>query len=162
MPPMQPRLSSYPVDQRFRGRGKPTQAVRIEVLGQVALFEDLSRRNLTRIDQISRLKYAREGDVLVEQGDPGDEMMVVLDGRAAVKRGRRTIAECGPGRYFGEMALLDHEPRSASVVALEPMRLLVISGSDFRKVVAKVPRLAETLLATMSTRLREANAAADY
>ena len=158
---MQPRLTNYPVDPKFRDRGGPTQAVRIKALGKVALFKDLSRRNLARIDRISRVKYAITGDVLVEQGDPADDMIVVLDGRASVSRGRRTIDECGPGHCFGEMALLDSQPRSATVTALEPMRLLVIPGTEFRKLLPAAPRLAEALLATLSLRLREAHAVAD-
>ena len=158
---MQPKHGSYAIDPSARKRDAK-QSVRVEALGHVALFKDLSKRNLTRIDQIGYVKHLRAGDVLMTQGDPGNEMMVVIDGRAAVRRGKRKIGECGPGQCLGEMALLDKEPRSATVVALEPMRLVVIPGTDFRKLLAKMPRLTEGLLSAMSARLREANAAGDF
>ena len=158
----QPRLTSYPIDPSFSGRSGPSQAVRVEALGRVAMFRGLSKRNLVRIDQISRAKTAREGDVLMTQGQPGDEMMVVMDGRAKVRRGRRKIGEITAGQCFGEMALLENEPRSATITAIEPMRLVVIPGAGFRKLLMKVPALALAMLTTMSTRLREADATADY
>lgn len=159
---MQPRSTGYVVDERFRSRPRPNQQVRVQALERVALFGNLSKRNLTRIDGITYMKFAAKGDVLVKQGDPGDVMMVVLEGRASVSRGKRKVAEIAPGECFGEMALLDDQPRSATVVALEPMQMLAVPGPEFRKLVPKVPRLAEALLSTLSTRLREANAAADF
>jgi CRP/FNR family cyclic AMP-dependent transcriptional regulator len=159
---VQPRVTGYLIDDRFRDRPRPNQDRRIGALGGVALFKGLSRRNLTRIDRIAFLKFAQEGDVLLKQGDPGDVMMVVLDGCASVSRGKRKLGECTPGQCFGEMALLDNQPRSASVVALDSMRLVVVPGAEFRKLLPKVPHLAEALLSTLSTRLREANAAADF
>ncbi len=158
---MQPKLAGYAVDPSLRKRAL-NQSARIEALGGVAFFDGVSKRNLIRIDQIAKVRNAREGDVLMTEGEPGDEMMVIIDGRAAVRRGEHELGMCSPGQCVGEMALLDHEPRSATVVALEPMRLLVISGSAFRRLLPKVPRLTETLLSTLSTRLREANAAAEY
>lgn len=158
---MQPRISGYPIDASLRSWPRPNQSVRIAGLGSVALFKNLSKRSLTRIDQISLVKTAREGDILMTQGDPGDVMMVVLDGRASVSRGQRKLAECTPGESFGEMALLDRQPRSATVVALEPMRMVVIPGAAFRKLLPKMPSLTEALLSALSTRLREANAALD-
>jgi CRP/FNR family transcriptional regulator, cyclic AMP receptor protein len=158
---MQPRLTGYPIDQRFSGRPKPTQDARIQALARVALFRDLSRRNLARINRVSKVVYAHAGDVLMEQGGKGTEMIVVLEGRASVQRGTRTIAECGAGDCLGEMSLLDNEPRSATVTALEPMRLLTISSGDFKKLLPSAPRLAEALLATMSRRLRDAHEIAE-
>jgi CRP-like cAMP-binding protein len=158
---MLPKVTGYPLDPAVRSRRRPSQASRIEALRRVPLFAGLSTRNLARIDGISRVAFASTGRVIIEEGAPGDELMVVLDGRASVRRGDRTIAECGPGQWFGEMALLDDQPRSATVVADEPMRLLTISRKDFRKLLTKAPRLAETLLASLSTRIRELQAAAE-
>ena len=83
------------------------------------------------------------------------------DGFEQVRKGTRKLTELAAGQVFGEMALLDNQTRSATVTALEPMRMLVIPGPAFRKLLAKVPGLTDALLATLSARLREADAAAD-
>ena len=157
---MQPRLTGYGVDPSIR-KQELNQAARLKALGRVGLFAGLSKRNLIRIDQLGQVKTARKGDVVVAQGDKGTDMMIVIDGSASVTRGRRKLGELSPGQVFGEMALLDEQPRSATVTALEPMRMLAISGPAFRKLLPKVPRLTEAVLSTLSTRLREANAAND-
>lgn len=158
---MQKRTSQYPIDPSVRKRAV-NQSKRIEALGRVPLFSSLSKRSLTRIDRITAVKNAREGDVLMREGDAGTEMMVVLDGRASASRGKRKLGECTTGQWFGEMALLDKQPRSATITALQDMKLLVIPGDEFRKMLVKVPGLAEALLSNLSDRLREANAAADF
>ena len=155
-----PRLTGYPVDSRFTKKAVP-QTVRLEALRQVGLFKGVSKRSLIRIDQLSEVRSALPGAVIVAQGDAGNDMMVVLEGRASVTRGTRKLNELSVGQVFGEMALLDNQPRSASVTALEPMRMLVIHGPEFRKLMSKVPGLTDALLATLCARLRDAHAAAD-
>ena len=155
-----PQMTGYPVDTRVTKRAVP-QTVRLDALRQVGLFKGVSKRSLLRIDQLSEVRSARPGDVLVTQGDPGNELMVVLEGRASVTRGTRKLNELSVGQVFGEMSLLDNQPRGATVTALEPMRMLVIHGPEFRKLMNKVPGLTDALLATLCERLREAHAAAD-
>ena len=155
-----PQMTGYPVDTRVTRRAVP-QTVRLDALRQVGLFKGVSKRSLLRIDQLSEVRSALRGDVLVTQGDPGNELMVVLEGRASVTRGTRKLNELSVGQVFGEMSLLDNQPRGATVTALEPMRMLVIHGPEFRKLMNKVPGLTDALLATLCERLREAHAAAD-
>jgi CRP-like cAMP-binding protein len=155
-----PKMMGYPVDTRF-SKQPVTQTVRLEALGKVGLFKGVSKRSLIRIDQMSEVRSAFTGDVVVAQGEPGSDAMVILDGSAAVTRGNRKLGVLSVGQVFGEMALLDNQPRDATVTALEPMRMLVIHGPAFRKLMAKVPGLTDALLATLSMRLREANAAAE-
>lgn len=158
---MQKRASAYPVDSRF-AKQRVSQARRIEALGKVELFASLSKRNLGRLNDIAQITYAQQDDVIMEQGAPGDAMAIVLDGQAVVRRGTRKVGECGPGQWFGEMALFDDEPRSATIIAQSYMRLLEIPGAEFRKLLPKLPGVAEALLAELSKRLREANAVADF
>lgn len=158
---MGPRLTNYPVDNSVR-RSSVTQAARIKALGKVEMFEGLSKRNLTKIAQLSTVRKTHKDEILVVEGQKGSEMMIVLDGRAVVRRGKRKLGELGPGEVFGEMALLDDQPRSATVTALEPMRLLEVSGPAFRKMLPMVPSLTEAVLAGLSKRLRDANAIADH
>lgn len=155
-----PKLSGYPFNTTSR-RPAVKQTVRLDALRQVGLFKGLSKRSLVRIDQVSEVRTAEEGDVLVAQGDIGSEMMVVLSGTATVTRGRRKMNELGVGESFGEMALLDKQTRSATVTASGPMQLLVIDGPTFRKLLTKVPGLTDSLLSTLSRRLRDADARAD-
>jgi CRP-like cAMP-binding protein len=154
------QMSGYPVDTRFR-KETVTQTVRLDALRSVSLFEGLSKRNLGLIDKLSFVRTVPAGEVIVAQGDPGNEMMILLDGSASVKRGNRKLRELGGGDVCGEMALLDNQPRSATVTALEPTRLLVVGGPEFRKLLAKVPALSESLLVSLSRRLRAADAKAD-
>jgi CRP-like cAMP-binding protein len=155
-----PKLSGYPFDTSSR---RPTvkQTVRLDALRKVGLFKGLSRRSLVRIDQVSDVRTAHDGETLVEQGETGTEMMVVLSGTAVVRRGNRKVSELGIGESFGEMALLDRQTRSATVTAAGPVEFLVIDGRAFRKLLTKVPGLTDSLLATLSVRLREAHAAAE-
>jgi CRP-like cAMP-binding protein len=154
------QMSGYPVDTRFR-KETVTQTVRLDALRGVALFQGLSKRNLGLIDKLSFVRTVPAGEAIVAQGDPGNEMMILLDGSASVKRGNRKLRELGVGDVCGEMALLDDQPRSATVTALEPTRLLVVAGPEFRKLLAKVPALSESLLVSLSKRLRAADAKAD-
>lgn len=158
---MQPKLTSYPVDGKA-GKQAVNQPARLNALRRVEMFQGLSKRNLVRIDQLSSIKKAHKGEIVVVEGDTGSDMMIVLDGRASVTRGRRKLGELGNGEVFGEMALLDDQTRSATVTALEPMRMFAISGPAFRKLLPKVPALTDAVLSTLSSRLRAANAAADF
>lgn len=157
---MAPQMTGYPVDTRF-SRPPITQPTRIDALRKVGLFQGVSKRSLVLIDRLSEVRSAYTGDVVVAQGDVGTEMMIVLEGKASVTRGNRKLNELSAGQIFGEMALLDSQTRSATVTALEPMRMLVIPGPGFRKLLTKVPGLTDAVLATLSVRLRETQAAAD-
>jgi CRP-like cAMP-binding protein len=152
------RMAGYPFDKQFAGGAKPNQKHRIEGLSKVELFEGLSKSNLAQINKIAWVRFAQAGEVLVREGEPGDEMLVVLDGTASVSHDGKEFATCAAGSCIGEMALLDDEPRSATVTATEEMRVVVIPRAEFRKLLPKLPALAETLLATLSRRLREARA----
>jgi len=155
-----PKMMGYPMDSRFTSKPVP-QTVRIDALRKVGLFKGMSKRSLVRIDQVSVVRTVLKDDILVAQGERGSDAMVVLDGSAAVTRGHRKLNVLTVGDVFGEMALLDDQPRSATVKAIEPMRVIVIHGPAFRKLMHQIPGLTDSLLATLSARLREANAAAD-
>ena len=99
----------------------------------------------------------KAGRVLVEEGKPGHEFFLIVSGTATVKRGGRKIATLGPGQYFGELALLDREPRSATVVADTEMDLVVLGQREFAGVIDAVPTMAHKLLGSMARRLREAD-----
>jgi CRP-like cAMP-binding protein len=97
---------------------------------------------------------------LVEQGRLGHEFFLILDGKASVRKNNRKTADLAPGQYFGEMALLDRGPRSATVVAETPMTLLILGPREFSGVLDEVPSMAHKMLATMAGRLRDADSKA--
>lgn len=130
---------------------------RREHLAKVRLFSALSKRELALVGRASAVVGVPAGTEIVRQGATGRELYLILDGQATVRRGGRRIATLGPGAYFGELALLDHGPRSATVVADTDAELLVIGQRELLGVIEKVPALARKLLVAMAARLREAD-----
>ena len=133
---------------------------KLEHLAQVRLFSSLNKKELRLVGRASDQVRVPNGKVLVEEGAVGHEFFLILDGQAVVRRGGRRIAMLGPGQYFGEMALLDRGPRTATVVADTDMNLLVLGQREFAGLLDQVPTLSYKLLATMAARLREADAKA--
>jgi CRP-like cAMP-binding protein len=137
------------------------QEDKVERLKEVALFEGCSQRQLRSVARIARIFHVAAGTVLTRAGEPGDEFFLIVDGtaRAEVSAGRRVLLH--PGEFFGEMSLLDGGPRSATVVADTPLRLLVISRRHFTELLRDVPGLTQTILVTLSRRVRQAEERAD-
>lgn len=131
-------------------------------LTRVGLFGELNKRQMKKLVSIADVASAPEGKALVTEGARGRELLVLLEGAAEVRRGGQTIAELGPGDAIGEMALLDHQPATATVVATEPCELVVIEGRQFASLIDDLPGLAQSLLATLTARLREADKAYDH
>ena len=127
----------------------------LDHLAQIPLFSACSKRDLQRIARASNEINVEAGRLLVDQGDAGREAFVVMEGKAVVKRNGRKVAELGPGDAIGELALLDHGPRTASVEAITPMRLLVLTAREFAGVIDEVPGLCHKLMATLAGRVRE-------
>src|SRR5947209_17027901 len=94
---------------------------KLDHLSNVRLFSALTKRELAVVGRASDEVDVPEGKALVTEGATGHEFFLIVDGRAAVKRGNRKIATLGPGQYFGELALLDRAPRNATVIAETPM-----------------------------------------
>jgi CRP/FNR family cyclic AMP-dependent transcriptional regulator len=132
---------------------------KLDRLSQVQLFSACSKRDLSRIASIAEEIEVPAGRVLIRQGDRGQEAFVIYEGRAkATVRGKRS-AELGPGECFGEMALLDSAPRSATVTAETDMRLLVLGSREFSTLIEDVPDVARQILAALAERVRKAERA---
>ena len=153
---------SYTPRGEPRGRsffgGRVSQDDKIDRLEEVGLLAECSRRQLRAIARISEVIEVPEDTVLARTGAPGDEFFLILDGSARVEVSPRKRSRLKPGEYFGEMSLLDGGPRSASVIAETPLRLLVIKRRDFHTLLREAPELTQSLLATLSRRLRHAEA----
>jgi CRP-like cAMP-binding protein len=126
----------------------------VAALQQIDLFQGLSEGQLTTLAATSKPREFTEGDVIVEEGDEDAQVFVILDGTASVQVSGSETDTLGPGDYFGEMSLLDGEPRSATVVATTPLRALSIARFNFVPLLSSNPDIAEHLLIEMSRRLR--------
>ncbi|HZU73924.1 MAG TPA: cyclic nucleotide-binding domain-containing protein [Acidimicrobiales bacterium] len=130
---------------------------KINHLGQMWLFSTCSRRDLQRIARVCDEIEVPAGKVIMEEGAPGKEFFLILDGTAVVRRKNRKVATVGPGQYVGELALLTRMPRDSTVLADSDMRLLVLGQREFSAVLDDVPGLSHKLLEAMATRLRDAD-----
>ncbi|MGB7050606.1 MAG: cyclic nucleotide-binding domain-containing protein [Acidimicrobiales bacterium] len=129
-------------------------------LKSIWLFSGCTGSELRRIRSSLDEVQVPKGKVLVEEGRIGLELFLIVDGKAVVTRNGRKVASLGPGDYFGELALLDRRPRSASVVSETDMDLLVLSQRQFNGLLESVPTISRKMLAAMANRLREADAKA--
>jgi len=129
------------------------------VLAHVPLFSGLAANELDSLGEALRPRRYARGDLIFQQGDPGDAFYVIENGEVKVvlssSDGREAIlAILGPGHFFGELSLLDGDPRSADVIAKEDCTLLALRREDFLAFLRAYPRAAEALLAVLSRRLR--------
>jgi CRP-like cAMP-binding protein len=123
-------------------------------LQRVWLFSGCSQAELRKVTKLHERVVVPSGTLLVEQGDAGLLFFVVLAGTASVVRNGRPVSSLGPGDHFGELALLDDGPRSASVTSTSDMILLVIRHRHFQRLVQSSPALARRLMRAMADRLR--------
>ena len=121
-------------------------------LARVALFEGLSKPELRHVSAITTRLDLPAGRVLIRQGAPGREFFVMIDGEVQVVQEDRLIATRGAGEHVGELALVDRQPRSATVIASTPVAIGVMSGHDFRDLIVGVPDVAARIAATVAER----------
>lgn len=134
----------------------------LDFLRRVRLFQDLDRRSLEAISNSAVEQSYQPGQEVVRQGDTGVGAFFIRSGRVEVVQQRdgeeEKVAELGPGDVFGEMALLDEFPRSATVRAVQPTTCLGIQRWHFRGILESHPQLALALLPVLTRRLRNAEA----
>jgi CRP/FNR family cyclic AMP-dependent transcriptional regulator len=133
-----------------------------DFLASVPMFSGLQRDELLKFAELTRERTYPKGSVILFQGDPGDSLYVLRQGRAKVvligEDGREVIlGVLEPGAHFGELALIDDQPRSAHVIAMEDSQLLILRREDFRRRVEANPTIAWALLTELSRRLRRAD-----
>jgi CRP/FNR family transcriptional regulator, cyclic AMP receptor protein len=122
-------------------------------LRDVAFFEGFGPAELERVAELADEVEADAGAVIIDQGRVGRECFVVLDGEATVHVGDDLVATIGRGTMIGEMALVDHRPRSASVIAATPMRLVAFDTDTFGRLLAEMPKVHERVITTLAARL---------
>jgi CRP/FNR family transcriptional regulator, cyclic AMP receptor protein len=132
----------------------------IERLKAVPLFSACSSRELRAIAGVVKDVRHAAGTVIAREGEPGVGLFVIVDGQAEVTIGGKGMAKLGPGDFFGEIALLDGGPRSATVTATTDLRLLGLTEWVFRGLLQEHPSIAVKTLEAMAGRLRAATKAA--
>jgi CRP-like cAMP-binding protein len=128
-------------------------------LKDVPFFSKLSKRELATVAQQTDEVDVDSGAVIAREGDFGHEFFVIIDGTAEVLRGDAPIAELGPGEFFGEMALIDEDRRTATVKAISPMRLLVMTRNSFRTIDRTNPQVHATVIEAINARRAQAQPA---
>ena len=129
------------------------------MLGEVPLFRACSQAELRAIAKLGTDLDIEPGRVLTEEGAPGREFFLVVEGKADCTVHGRSVAVFGPGDYFGELALLDGGRRTATVTAKTPMRVVVLSVSEFAGLLRASPTISTKLLAQLARRVRDIQAA---
>jgi CRP-like cAMP-binding protein len=126
----------------------------VEALRKVRFFEELTDEDLSRVAKVGQRRSFAAGDALVERDSDRGGLFVILSGRAQVEVGG-AVHDLTPGDFFGEMALLGHTRRSASVTATEPVEALVIETIYFDPFLIQNPSVAVAILHGVVERLRE-------
>ena len=132
----------------------------VSQLAKVPLFSECSQRDLQTVARVVREIPHGAGTVIAREGEPGVGLFIILDGTAEVSIGGRKKATLGPGDFFGEIALLDGGPRTATVTAKSDVKLLGLTEWVFRGLMAEHPSIALKTLQQMAARLRSATKAA--
>jgi CRP-like cAMP-binding protein len=125
---------------------------KVDLLRRVPLFAECSQKELGRIATIADEISLPDGTKLIEEGKQGREFFVLIDGTVDVRRGGRTVAEMSGGSFFGEIALLTDAPRTATVTATSPARVLVITGQAFQRVLNETTTIRPKVLAALAER----------
>jgi CRP-like cAMP-binding protein len=127
----------------------------LDRLASVHLFSACSKKELRAVAKASDEITLPAGKTLCEQGAIGREAFVIVSGTAEVRRNKRKVATLGPGACVGELALLDHKPRTASVVAATDLTVLVIGTREFSGIVDEIPSIAHKLMRSLAGKVRE-------
>lgn len=138
----------------YAGAAEPSGDAQLRHLQRVPLFSGFNEDELRRVAEHSRIVDAPAGTVITQIGDAGDSFFIIIDGTAAVRTPVGAGSQLQPGDCFGEMSLVDGEPRSATIVATTDLRLLVVDRSHFWRLLDEAPELIRRILTILSRRVR--------
>ena len=128
---------------------------KLELLRRVPLFADCSKRELSEIAGLADEMHFSAGRTLIEEGKPGREFFVVVDGAVEIRRKGRRVALNDGWSFYGEAALLTGKPRNATVTTTSPVHALVVTDRAFRRVLQESPSIQGKLLASLAERLAD-------
>jgi CRP-like cAMP-binding protein len=127
-----------------------------EALARCPFFAGLSRGELLELAKVTEDMEVDEGRALTRQGRSGSEFFVIIEGEVSVIKDGSEVRRLGPGDFFGEIALLEDRPRTATVTAMTPLRFFVLTRQAFRSMLARQPGIAEKVLDALEERVRAA------
>jgi CRP/FNR family transcriptional regulator, cyclic AMP receptor protein len=125
-------------------------------LKSIDLFSQIPGEDLAQVALISTEETREQGEEIFAEGESGDALYLVIDGKVRVHKNDRVIAELGERECFGEMAILDAAPRSATVTAVVDTNLLKIAREDFQEIMSEKPEIAMGIIKVLTRRLRDA------
>jgi len=126
---------------------------KVELLKAVPLFSGCSKAELQQIAALADELDLADGATLIREGERGREFIVVASGTVRVTRGGKTLRDLGAGDFIGEIALVADVPRTATVTATSPVRLLVVTDRAFKSVLEQMPSIATKVLQSLGERL---------
>lgn len=127
---------------------------KLEILRTVPLFAGLDERSLQAVAILAREVAFKAGEVLMVEGEAGDDFFIILDGTVRIERGDRTIRSMTAGGYLGEIALVDRRPRTATATCVTDVRLLEIRSHEFDRLLDTLPAVHQRIRATIDRRSR--------
>lgn len=144
------------------GHGREEVMEHLLVLRQVPLFSQMTLEQLEAINQLLSEEQYLKGEMIFREGDVGDELYIVVEGEVGIfinhgSSEQLMLTTIGAGQYFGEMAILDDEPRSASVVAMADTRVLVLKGEQLKELVFQMPEIAFEIFKVLTGRIRRSD-----
>ena len=126
---------------------------KVELLKDVPLFAGCSKAELQRIASLADELDLGEGATLIREGERGREFIVIVEGTVRVTRGGKKLRDLSAGDFIGEIALVSDVPRTATVTATSPVRLLVVTDRAFRDLIERMPSIATKVLQSLGVRL---------
>jgi CRP-like cAMP-binding protein len=127
---------------------------KLTILRGVPLFADLDERSLQAVAVLAREEHRKAGDVVMLEGEPADEMYVIVEGTIRVERGGRTVRSMTPGGFLGEIALVERRPRSATATAESDLTLLVLRQHELDRLMDTMPAVRRRVRAAIDRRER--------
>jgi CRP-like cAMP-binding protein len=128
---------------------------KIELLRQAPLFAHCSKAELAQLSVLADEIDLPAGKALTREGETGREFFVLIEGEAEVRRKGRKVNTMGPGDFFGEIALVTARPRTATVTATSPVRLLVVTDRAFRDLMQRTPSMKDKVLSALAARVAD-------
>ena len=125
---------------------------KVESLRRAPLFENLSKDELERLARVTEDLEVAEGKVLCREGEPAQEFFVIIDGEVDVTQRGERVRTLSDGDFFGEIALLEDIPRTATVTATTPLRFFVLTRQSFWRMVESMPDVDRKILRALAKR----------
>jgi CRP/FNR family cyclic AMP-dependent transcriptional regulator len=126
---------------------------KVEALRSASLFAGLSRKELTELAKVTEDVDLDTGKVLCKEGQTGQEFFVIMQGEVEITRRGKKLATRGSGEFFGEIALIEDVPRTATVTARTPVRFFVLTRRNFLRLLDEQPRVERKVMRALARRL---------